>query len=258
VSRDSAGLATKAAIGSALSGARAPGIGCAETAQARRKVSHPGQRSGTKRAIESSQERIFFLSYELGPRAGNSRWKFLALTLRDIERLFQDHGHIEYSGEAVTQLEHALQSAELAERDNAPIELVTAAFLHDLGHLLNRQGETPTARGIDDQHQYFAIPFIRPLFRPAVVEAIRLHVDAKRALCALEPEYYERLSEDSKRSLTLQGGIFSEAESRAFVAKPFAENAMRVRRWDDAAKVPGKRTPPIERYLEIASRCTAG
>src|SRR5688572_6347802 len=134
----------------------------------------------------------------------------MGLKLPDIEKLFRDHGHIAYSGEGVSQLEHALQAAHLAEQAGAAPALVTAAFLHDLGHLLNLQGDTPTERGIDDQHQYFAIPFLRPLFPPPVIEAIRLHVDAKRALCALEPEYYEALSEDSKRSLTLQGGIFSK------------------------------------------------
>lgn len=179
----------------------------------------------------------------------------MGLKLADIEKLFRDHGHIAYSGEGVTQLEHALQSAQLAERDQAPIELVTAALLHDLGHLLNLQGENPTARGIDDQHQYFAIPFLRTLFGPQVIDPIRLHVDAKRALCALEPDYYEALSEDSKRSLTLQGGIFSRDETSAFLAKPHAQDAMRVRRWDDAAKVPGATTPPIGHYLEIAARC---
>ena len=179
----------------------------------------------------------------------------MGLRIPDIERLFRDNGHIEYSGERVTQLEHALQSAHLAEQAEAPIELVTAAFLHDLGHMLNNQGETPTERGIDDQHQYFAIPFLRPLFRPTVIEPIRLHVDAKRALCAAEPEYYEGLSEDSKRSLTLQGGIFAKEELRAFLARPHAEDAMRVRRWDDAAKVPGAVTPALSHYLEIAARC---
>jgi phosphonate degradation associated HDIG domain protein len=180
----------------------------------------------------------------------------MGLKLADIERLFRDHGGIEYSGEGVTQLEHALQSAQLAESEKASAELVTAAFLHDLGHLLNLQGETPTARGVDDQHQYYAIPFLRPLFPAPVVEAIRLHVDAKRALCALEPEYYGNLSEDSKRSLTLQGGIFSREQLREFLAKPHAEDAMRVRRWDDAAKVAGATTPPIAHYLGIAARCT--
>jgi phosphonate degradation associated HDIG domain protein len=182
----------------------------------------------------------------------------MGLSLGDIEKLFRDHGHIEYGGEGVTQLQHALQAAQLAEDEEAGDLLVAAALLHDLGHLLNLQGETPTARGIDDQHQYYAIPFLRPLFPPAVIEAIRLHVDAKRALCAMEPEYYEALSEDSKRSLTLQGGIFSKAQADAFMAKPHAADAVRVRRWDDAAKAPGLATPPISHYLAIAARCAHG
>ena len=179
----------------------------------------------------------------------------MALTLPDIERLFADHGHIEYAGEGVSQLEHALQSAQLAERDGAGPELVTAALLHDLGHMLNLQGETPSARGIDDQHQYFAVPFLRGLFPAAVIEPIRLHVDAKRALCALEAGYYEALSEDSKRSLALQGGTYSPADAAAFRAKPHAEDAMRLRRWDDAAKIPGASTPSLSHFLEIAARC---
>src|ERR1700757_664506 len=103
----------------------------------------------------------------------------MRFALADIERLFRDHGHIAYSGEGVSQLEHALQSAQLAENEDAPAELITAAFLHDLGHLLNLQGETPTQRGIDDMHQYYAVPFIRALFPHSVIEPIKLHVDAK-------------------------------------------------------------------------------
>jgi phosphonate degradation associated HDIG domain protein len=179
----------------------------------------------------------------------------MALTLPDIERLFATHGQIEYSGEGVTQLEHALQSAQLAEREGAAPELITAALLHDLGHMLNLQGETPTARGIDDQHQYFAVPFLRGLFPAAVIEPIRLHVDAKRALCALEAGYYDALSEDSKRSLALQGGTYSPADAAAFRARPHAEEAMRLRRWDDAAKIPGASTPSLAHFLEIAARC---
>ena len=177
------------------------------------------------------------------------------LSLPDIERLFRDHGRIEYAGEGVTQLEHALQTAQLAEQAGAAPELVTAALLHDLGHMLNLQGETPTVRGIDDQHQYFAVPFLRGLFPAAVIEAIRLHVDAKRALCALEPGYYDALSEDSKRSLVLQGGTYSAEQAATFRAKPHAEAAMQVRRWDDAAKVPGASTPPLSHYLDTAAKC---
>ena len=88
----------------------------------------------------------------------------MALTIADIERVFAEHGSLGYSGEPVSQLEHALQSALLAEQSGASAALITATFLHDLGHLLNLQGDTPTARGIDDTHQYFAIPFLRGTF----------------------------------------------------------------------------------------------
>ena len=181
----------------------------------------------------------------------------MALAFADIETLFGRHGAIEYDGEGVTQLEHALQGAWLAEQEGATAELVTATLLHDLGHLLNLQGATPTARGIDDQHQYFAIPFLRPLFRDAVLDPIRFHVDAKRALCATEPGYHAALSEDSKRSLVLQGGTFTPAEVQQFLSKPHAADAMRLRRWDDRAKAPGLATPPLAHFLEIAARCSA-
>ena len=102
----------------------------------------------------------------------------MALTLPDIELLFARRGAEEYSGEPVTQLEHAL----LAEQSGADDELVTAALLHDLGHLLNDHGTSPTLRGIDDVHQYVALPFLRGVFGERVLGAIQRHVDAKRYL----------------------------------------------------------------------------
>ena len=132
----------------------------------------------------------------------------MALSLADIETLFATHGAAQYSGEPVTQLEHALQTARLAEMAGADDELVTAALLHDLGHLLADEGESPTLRGIDDRHQYFALPFLRGVFGERVLDAIRWHVDAKRFLCASRPGYRESLSDDSKRSLELLGGVF--------------------------------------------------
>ncbi|MGZ2746547.1 phosphonate degradation HD-domain oxygenase [Burkholderia stagnalis] len=178
----------------------------------------------------------------------------MALTLEEIRGLYREHGHVAYSGEPVTQLEHALQSGLLAEEAGADDALVAAAFLHDLGHLLNRQGETPSARGIDDLHQYYVLPFLRPILSDAVLEPIRLHVDAKRCLCRVDAGYYESLSPDSVRSLALQGGIFSDAEAEAFRRCPYAEDALRLRRWDDTAKVEGKATPDLDHYMEIVAR----
>ena len=108
----------------------------------------------------------------------------MALALDDIEPLFAAKGDRMYAGEPVTQLQHALQSAQLAEQSGADAALIVAALLHDLGHMVNDQGETPTLRGIDDRHEYVALPFLRALFDDAVLQPIRLHVDAKRYLCA--------------------------------------------------------------------------
>lgn len=179
----------------------------------------------------------------------------MALTLDDIERLYTERGHEQYTGEPVTQLEHALQSAALAEAEGADDELVTAALLHDLGHLLHDLGETPTERGIDDVHQYRAIPFLRGLFSDTVLNAIAMHVDAKRYLCATRPEYHDSLSDDSKRSLKLQGGIFSAEEAQAFIARVGAPQAVRLRLWDDLAKADGLKTPDLAHYLARARRC---
>ncbi|HZF82733.1 MAG TPA: HD domain-containing protein [Burkholderiaceae bacterium] len=182
----------------------------------------------------------------------------MALTLDDIAALFERKGAAQYSGEPVTQLDHALQCALHAEQAGADDELVTAALLHDLGHLLNDQGESPTLRGIDDLHQFYALPFLRGLFSDRVLDAIRWHVDAKRYLCASRPDYEASLSDDSKRSLALQGGVFSTADARAFLDRPHAHDAVRVRLWDDAAKQAGLPTPPLAHYLSRARRCSTG
>jgi phosphonate degradation associated HDIG domain protein len=179
----------------------------------------------------------------------------MALSFPDIERLFAQRGGERYAGEPVTQLEHALQCAMLAQHDGADDELVTAALLHDLGHLLHDLGETPSLQGVDDIHQYRALPFLRGLFGDAVIDAIRLHVDAKRYLCATRPGYFAALSDDSKRSLGLQGGIFNEGQAEAFISQGGADRAVRLRVWDDQAKTAGLATPPLAHFLERARRC---
>jgi phosphonate degradation associated HDIG domain protein len=175
----------------------------------------------------------------------------MALSIADICALFEAKGGRMYTGEPVTQLEHALQSAELAQTAGADAELVTAALLHDLGHMLNDQGDTPTEQGIDDVHQYFALPFLRPLFGDGVLNAIKLHVDAKRYLCATRRQYYEALSADSKRSLVLQGGTYAPDEAATFIAQPDARRAVQLRLWDDVAKVMGRRTPPLSHFVPL-------
>ena len=181
------------------------------------------------------------------------------LAFDDIKQLFARYGAAQYSGEPVTQLEHALQTAHFAEQSGAGDELVTACLLHDLGHLLNEpvrdSNDTPTLHGIDDTHQYYALPFLRGLLPAAVLDAIGLHVDAKRYLCFANDSYHARLSDDSKRSLLLQGGVFDACAATAFLARPGARDAVLVRQWDDLAKQADLRTPSLAHFLGRAARC---
>lgn len=172
-----------------------------------------------------------------------------------IEALFAARGGEQYTGEPVTHLEHALQCATLAERAGADDALVTAALLHDVGHLLRDHGPTPSLRGVDDRHELAALPWLGALFGASVLEPVRWHVDAKRYLCATQPGYRDRLSEDSERSLALQGGVFSAEEAAAFMARPGARDAVRLRVWDDLAKQPGATTPTLAHFMQRAARC---
>ncbi len=178
-----------------------------------------------------------------------------ALTLDEIADLFLARGHEQYAGEPVTQLQHALQTALLAEQAGADDELVTAALLHDFGHLVQNLGATPTLRGVDDLHQYVALPFLRGRFSDRVLGAIQGHVDAKRYLCATRPGYREALSADSQRSLELQGGVFDAEQAAAFIARPGAAEAVQLRLWDDLAKCADAPTPPLAHFLDRAGRC---
>jgi phosphonate degradation associated HDIG domain protein len=179
----------------------------------------------------------------------------MALTFPDIEQLFAERGDEQYAGEPVTQLQHALQCALQAEQEGADDELVSAALLHDLGHLLHDLGPTPTLNSVDDLHQYRALPFLHGLFDAGVTQPIRLHVDAKRYLCATRSGYRAALSDDSKRSLLLQGGVFTAAQCEAFLRQSGAADAVRVRVWDDLAKCEALATPPLSHYLDRARRC---
>ncbi|MFC4277489.1 phosphonate degradation HD-domain oxygenase [Achromobacter aloeverae] len=178
----------------------------------------------------------------------------MALDLQQIRALYLRYGDLSYSGEPVTQLEHALQCAALAEAEGASDELICAALLHDVGHLLNKSSVNPALPGTDDLHQYYGLPFLRSVFPDAVVEPIHLHVDAKRCLCAVDEGYFNKLTAGSVRSLKRQGGPLSEVEAAEFLRRPYAEDALRVRRWDDRAKVAHLDTPDLEHFLTVVSR----
>jgi phosphonate degradation associated HDIG domain protein len=165
-----------------------------------------------------------------------------------IAEIFAAKGETAYFGEPVSQLEHALQAAYRAERENAPAWLIVAALLHDIGHLLHDMPEHVADLGIDTRHEDLGHAWLAQYFGPEITAPVRMHVDAKRYLCATDPEYLKLLSPASVESLALQGGPFSDAEARKFEQLPFAREAVRLRRWDDWAKVAGMVVPGLDHY----------
>ncbi len=169
----------------------------------------------------------------------------MAMTVADLLGLYRDKGGLQYAGEPVTQLEHAWQSRCLAHMNNASPALQLAAFFHDVGHLFQKGSDSPTLQDVDDRHEAIGPACLRRVFREvgmdaaqieAIAEPIALHVEAKRYLVTVEPSYQACLSADSVRSLALQGGPMSQAEAISFERQSYFQDAVALRRWDEAAK----------------------
>ncbi len=180
----------------------------------------------------------------------------MSFLVRDLLELLGDRGSVQYGDEAISQREHALQCALLAEQAGERPETVVACLIHDLGHLLADRidEDRHTTHGHDDLHQYIALPFLRPLFPASVLEPVKLHVDAKRYLCSVDATYWASLSPASQRSLEQQGGAFSAEEAERFMGQPFAAEAVRLRRYDDFAKVRDKAVPELSYFADRLER----
>jgi phosphonate degradation associated HDIG domain protein len=174
------------------------------------------------------------------------------MTISDeILQMLEEKGNGSYFGEPVSQTEHALQAAFFATQDKAPHSLVAAALLHDIGHLLHDEGEDVADRGVDTLHEEAGERWLAKHFGQEVCEPVRLHVAAKRYLCATRPDYLAELSPASRQSLQLQGGPMSRQEEEAFRRNQYFEAAVQLRLWDDRAKIAGLMVPGLECYREL-------
>ena len=178
----------------------------------------------------------------------------------EVMKLLDGPGRDAYLGEPVSQAEHALQAASFAERDGAPDSLVISALLHDVGHLVLGDSADVADRGLDAHHEAAGAAWLAEHFGPGVAGPARLHVEAKRYLCAIDPGYSAALSDASRKSLALQGGPMSPSEAALFEQDPDHAPAVRLRRWDDEAKIPGLEVPGPEHYrsrIEAVARINA-
>jgi phosphonate degradation associated HDIG domain protein len=164
--------------------------------------------------------------------------------------LFDERGG-SYYDEAVTQMQHAVQSAALADAENAGAAMTVAALLHDIGHLVvDEHNNQDDFLEENEKHELIAATVLSRWFPPSVTSPIALHVAAKRYLVAIDPSYVDGLSQASVQSLLVQGGPMSPVEVVKFRRLRRADDACRLRRWDDGAKVPNRHVPPLEHYRE--------
>jgi [1-hydroxy-2-(trimethylamino)ethyl]phosphonate dioxygenase len=175
--------------------------------------------------------------------------------LAEIRRLLEQKASGRYGLTLINQQQHALQGAWLAEREDMGDAMIVAALLHDIGHMVHDLGESPADAGIDDRHEELGHAWLQAHFGPEVTEPVRLHVAAKRYLCAVEADYFAKLSPDSVKSLALQGGPMSAGEVAAFEALPHHREAVQLRRYDEQAKVKGLETPPVAHFMPAVARC---
>lgn len=169
----------------------------------------------------------------------------------EVVAIYGARGAGAYFGERVSITEHGLQAAWFARVEAAPEPLIIAALLHDIGHLLEAVPDDLAEWTADAHHEEVGARWLAQRFAPEISEPVRLHVPAKRYLCAADAAYLRALSSASVHTLRLQGGPMSAGEARAFEREPHYREAVRVRRWDDQGKVAGLRTPPLEAYLEM-------
>jgi gamma-butyrobetaine dioxygenase len=168
-----------------------------------------------------------------------------------LQDIFENEGASEYLGEAVSMAEHMIQTAVNAERNGAEEALIVACLLHDIGHF----AQVKAARSDwHRRHDEAVAAFLDGHFGPEVVEPARLHVAAKRYLCAVEPDYYDRLSPASRHTLERQGGPMTAEEVRAFESNPYHEAACRLRRWEEAGKTPGVESPDFADFRPLLAR----
>ena len=178
-------------------------------------------------------------------------------TSDELLSIYSRAGAAAYFGEAVTQTEHGLQAAYFAQLCGASDALIVAALLHDVGHLLESAPDDIAEWTTDAHHEQIGGRWLARRFGPEVSEPVRLHVPAKRYLCATDTTYFNRLSSASVRTLELQGGPMSEAEIAAFEAEPFHRDAILIRQCDDQGKVAGLRTPDFAHYCGLIDRLGA-
>jgi predicted HD phosphohydrolase len=168
-----------------------------------------------------------------------------------LEHIFETEGSAEYLGEAVSMAEHMIQTAMTAENNDASEALIAACLLHDIGHFAHVSADNSDWHR---KHDEAGAKFLEGHFGAEVIEPAYLHVQAKRYLCAVEPDYFSKLSPPSVHTLEKQGGPMNADEVRVFEAHPYHGEACQLRRWEEQSKAIGVVTRRFSDYRALLER----
>ena len=176
-----------------------------------------------------------------------------AQVAEEIIGMYKNHGGEEYAGEKISQLEHMVQSAQLAAQQGYDEEVILAAFLHDIGHICVSAHGDQSMNGFGvKNHEEIGADFLKEKgFSKKVVRLVESHVEAKRYLTYKYPEYYDQLSAASKKTLEYQGGEMAQDEAEAFEQYPLFDLIIKMRRWDEEAKIENMPVPNLEYYKSM-------
>jgi phosphonate degradation associated HDIG domain protein len=171
----------------------------------------------------------------------------------EIMNFYEHHGGAEYAGEKLTQLEHMVQAAQLAEEQGYDEEVILAAFLHDIGHICeDGHGDNEMDGFGIKNHEEIGADFLKNKgFSKKVVRLVESHVQAKRYLTFKYPEYYQQLSDASRKTLEYQGGRMEKEEANAFEQYPLFSLIIQMRKWDEEAKIEHKPLPDLTHYRQM-------
>ncbi len=186
----------------------------------------------------------------------NNIMQLLEKNVDDIINLYKLHGNEDYIGEPVSQIEHMCQCAQLAEENGADEEVVLAAFFHDIGHLCEFAYPEKKMEHMDNagivNHEKFGADYLRNFgFSEKIAKLIQSHVDAKRYLTYKFPDYYNQLSDASKKTLQFQGGVMTADEALVFEMDDLFQLYILIRKWDDLAKLSNKPIPDLNIYRSM-------
>lgn len=194
------------------------------------------------------------IGYDLRTVDRENKLRAIEENLELLRLLLEEADRADYIGEQISQLQHGLQCGKFATDSGAEEEVILASLFHDIGHFCT-PGKLLMGNVGVAEHEKVGAEFLLALgFSPRIARLVEGHVQAKRYLTWKNESYLAKLSPASKLTLAYQGGPMTEEEARQFEKNPDFHDILKMRTWDEKAKIPNWVVPGLNQYLQVARR----